>query len=64
MNGQPVSLPPGATVADALHQLSLDPGRVAVELNLEVLPRAEHATRRLSAGDRLEVVTFVGGGAC
>ena len=54
----------GSTIADLLRRLSLDGRRVAVELNLQVVPRADHATRRLSHGDRLEIVTFVGGGAC
>jgi thiamine biosynthesis protein ThiS len=35
---------------------------VAVEHNLRVVPRAEHASLRLNHGDRLEIVTFVGGG--
>lgn len=52
----------GPTVADLLRRLELGARRVAVELNGEVVPRAEHASRRLAAGDRVEVVTFVGGG--
>ena len=64
VNGKDVSVPAGSTVADLLRRLSLDTRRVAVELNLGVVPRAEHAARRLSPGDRLEIVTFVGGGAC
>ena len=64
VNGESVSIAAGATIADLLHQLSLDRRRVAVELNLQVIPRADHAARHLSLGDRLEIVTFVGGGAC
>ena len=64
VNGEPVLLPAGATVADLLHKLSLDARRVAVEVNLLVLPRAEHSAHRLNHGDTLEIVTFVGGGAC
>jgi sulfur carrier protein len=64
VNGEPVSVPAGATVADVLQQLSLDRRRVAVEVNLLVLPRAEHEAHRLNDGDQLEIVTFVGGGAC
>jgi thiamine biosynthesis protein ThiS len=55
-------VPSGSTVADILRQLSLDRARVAVEHNLRVVPRAEHASLRLNHGDRLEIVTFVGGG--
>jgi len=62
VNGEPLRVPSGSTVADVLRQLSLDRARVAVEHNLRVVPRAEHATLRLNHGDRLEIVTFVGGG--
>ncbi len=51
-----------ATVAAMLADLGLADQRVAVELNGDVVPRAEHDARTLSAGDRVEVVTFVGGG--
>jgi len=64
VNGESVSVSAGATVGDLLRQLSLDRRRVAVELNLQILPRAEHDAHRLSPGDSLEIVTFVGGGAC
>ena len=62
VNGETLRVPSGSTVADVLRQLSLDRARVAVEHNLRVVPRAEHASLRLNHGDRLEVVTFVGGG--
>ena len=62
VNGEPLRVPSGSTVADILRQLSLDRARVAVEHNLRVVPRAEHGTIRLNHGDRLEIVTFVGGG--
>jgi sulfur carrier protein len=64
VNGEPLLVPASATVADVLQRLSLDSRRVAVELNLLVLPRAEHSTHRLNHGDQMEIVTFVGGGAC
>jgi thiamine biosynthesis protein ThiS len=62
VNGEALRVPSGSTVADVLRQLSLDRARVAVEHNLRVVPRAEHASLRLNHGDRLEIVTFVGGG--
>ena len=62
VNGETVQLASGSTVADLLRSLSLEPTRVAVEHNLRVVPRAEHATVRLNHGDRVEIVTFVGGG--
>jgi thiamine biosynthesis protein ThiS len=63
VNGEAVSVPRGSTVADLLRQLSLDRTRVAVELNRRVVPRAEHPSLHLNHGDRLEIVTFVGGGS-
>ena len=62
VNGRAQRVPAGSTLAQLLESLGLDRGRVAVELNLRVVPRAEHATLRLNHGDKLEVVTFVGGG--
>ena len=49
-------------MADLLRELELEPGRVAVERNRGVVPRATHSATKLQAGDELEVVTFVGGG--
>jgi thiamine biosynthesis protein ThiS len=62
VNGEAVQLPSGLTLAQLLERLSLDTARVAVEYNLRVVPRAEHGSLRLNHGDRLEIVTFVGGG--
>jgi len=42
--------------------LHIDPRRVAVELNMEILPKADYETTALSDGDRIEIVHFVGGG--
>jgi len=63
INGQPRSVGQGTTVAGLLTLLGLADKRVAVERNREVVPRADHAATVLSDGDRLELVTFVGGGA-
>jgi sulfur carrier protein len=62
INGQPRQLPDGTTVAAMIGELGLSGKPVAVERNREVVPRAQHATTVLASGDRLEVVTFVGGG--
>ena len=62
VNGESVSMPTGATLAELLRRLSLEGKPVAVEHNRRVVPRAEHATVRLNHGDTLEIVTFVGGG--
>jgi len=62
VNGTPRAVPDGATVADLVGSLGLLPDQVAVERNRSIVPRAEHATTRLEDGDRVEIVTFVGGG--
>ncbi len=62
VNDESVEIQEGATVVDLLAQLGLGERRVAVERNLEIVPRALHAETVLSDGDRLEVVTLVGGG--
>jgi thiamine biosynthesis protein ThiS len=62
LNGQPRQLEAGATIAALLEALGLDPRQLAVERNLELVPRAEHARTALAPGDRVEVVTLVGGG--
>ncbi len=62
VNGQARHVPQGSTVADLLAALGLQSQIVAVELNFQVVPRARHAEQRLQAGDRLEIVSLVGGG--
>nr|WP_314434567.1 sulfur carrier protein ThiS [uncultured Brevundimonas sp.] len=51
-----------ATILALVEELSLDPRKVAVERNLEIVPRSLHATTIVSEGDRIELVQFVGGG--
>ena len=62
VNGSPRKLSDGTTVLGLIGELGLAGKTVAVERNREVVPRAEHATTVLAAGDRVELVTFVGGG--
>jgi len=63
INGEVRTVPQDATLADVLRSLSLDPRTVVVEHNREILrDRDAYATRRLHAGDVLELVHFVGGG--
>jgi len=62
LNGLPREIPPGATVASLLRELSLPATRVAVERNREIVRKPEYESTRIEAGDRLEIVTFVGGG--
>ena len=63
INGEPKELPDPLTVADLLARLGLDRRKVAVEVNEAVVPAVSHAEHRLAAGDRVEVVTLVGGGS-
>jgi sulfur carrier protein len=62
VNGAPREIPTGMTVRELVLHLGLDGGPVAVEKNLEVVPRAEHARAVLNEGDVVEIVHFVGGG--
>lgn len=62
LNGETRSVPAQTTVARLLVELKLAERPVAVEVNQELVPRSEHATRILAPGDRLEIVTLVGGG--
>lgn len=62
VNGQPRQVPAGTTVADLLAALKLPPRGVAVEVNQTIVPRVRHPEHPLDDGDRVEVVSLVGGG--
>ncbi|PAV48393.1 sulfur carrier protein ThiS [Pseudomonas sp. HAR-UPW-AIA-41] len=62
LNGEPRELAPATSVLQLLEQLDLVGRRVAVELNLDIVPRSAHATTILQPGDRVEVVHAIGGG--
>lgn len=62
INGQTREFPDALTVAALVAQLGMKADRVAVELNLEILPRGSWEATHLKDGDRLEIVHFVGGG--
>lgn len=62
VNGEPHDLPEPVTVAGLLARLGITAARVAVEVNEDVVPRGTYDARRLAAGDRVEIVHFVGGG--
>jgi thiamine biosynthesis protein ThiS len=62
LNGESKELVEGATLLSLIEQLSLAPERVAVELNRDVVRRADWPATELSEGDRVEIVHFVGGG--
>jgi thiamine biosynthesis protein ThiS len=62
LNGERQEVPEGLTLAALLEWLKLPADRVAVERNLSIVPRDRWTETRMEAGDRLEVVHFVGGG--
>ena len=62
INGEVKSLPENSSLADLVHQLSLPPARIAIELNQQVIRRDAWAATALKENDRIEIVHFVGGG--
>lgn len=61
VNGETRPCEPGTTISKLLETMSLKPDRVAVELNRRLVRSAQYDTE-LKSGDRIEIVTFVGGG--
>lgn len=62
VNGEAREVPEGSTLSALLESLQVGGPGVAVEVNAEVVRRARHPEHRLQGGDRVEIVTFVGGG--
>ncbi|MBU8538611.1 sulfur carrier protein ThiS [Roseomonas tokyonensis] len=62
VNGESRQVPQGASVAELLALIGLAAPKVAVERNLEIVPRSAWASTPLAEGDRLEIVHFIGGG--
>ncbi len=62
VNGEPKSVAAGLTVADLIKAMTLDKGAVAAEVNRRLVPKREHAAAILADGDRVELVSLVGGG--
>jgi thiazole synthase len=63
LNGEPKSLSQPVSVFEMLKQLGLESGKVAVERNLEIVPKSAFASTQLLDGDRIEIVHFIGGGS-
>jgi thiamine biosynthesis protein ThiS len=63
LNGENKAVRQGITIAELLAELQIVPERVAVELNFNILDRSDFSSARLSEGDRLEIISFVGGGS-
>lgn len=62
VNGEPLELSQGTTVADLLNQLSIHTSAIAVECNGMIVQKPDHSTCQLNADDAIEIVTLVGGG--
>ena len=62
VNGQHRRVPKGISIADLALELGLEPAKVAVERNLEIVPRSTLREVLVEDGDEYEIVTFVGGG--
>lgn len=63
INGEEIDIRKAVTISELIEELKITPGRVAVEVNLSVIKKAEFETFRLKDGDAVEIVNFVGGGA-
>jgi sulfur carrier protein len=63
INGEDRAVEGPLTLSNLVEQLGMKPDRVAVELNLDIVPREQWLGTQLAEGDRLEIVHFVGGGA-
>lgn len=62
VNGEIRAFAAGATIAQLVQELGLTGKRLAVEVNLDIVPRSRHETHQLQAGDRVEIVHAIGGG--
>lgn len=62
VNGQPQRVPEGASVSTLLRLLEIDPSRVAVELNREIVRKPAWESTAIEEGAKIEIVWFVGGG--
>lgn len=62
LNGENHEIPEACTAAALVEQLQLTGKRIAMEVNLDIVPRSEYAACQLNAGDRVEIVHAIGGG--
>ena len=62
VNGERRQIPQDSTVDQLIHTMALTQQRLAIELNLDVIPRSQYANQRLRTGDRVEIVHAIGGG--
>jgi sulfur carrier protein len=62
LNGETIEAKDGSSIAELLTQLGIGLERVAVEVNMDIVSKAQYGTHTLAGGDRVEIVHFVGGG--
>jgi len=62
VNGKVESLPTDCSIATLVEQMALEGKRIAVELNLDIVPKSEHLQTQLKEGDIVEIVHAIGGG--
>lgn len=62
VNGAAREVPDNYTAADLVAAMALTGKRIAMEVNLEIVPRSHYATHRFQPGDKVEVVQAIGGG--
>ncbi len=62
VNGETLETSNAATITELLNELRIEPRKVAVEVNLSIIKKADYSTFRLNDGDKVEIVNFVGGG--
>ena len=63
VNGRTLEIADGASLTTLLRELNINPLRVAVQLNLDIIKRERYEKTVLKAGDTLEIITFMAGGA-
>ncbi len=62
LNGETTQIDDQCSISEIIRMQGLEGKRIAVEVNLEVIPRAQHLTFQLSSGDKVEIIQAVGGG--
>ncbi len=62
LNGEIKILDEGSSVSDLIEGLRLDPRKIAVEVNLNIIPKSDYSSQFLKDGDKIEIVQFIAGG--
>ena len=62
VNGKIQELPEGSKAADLVHALNMQNDKIAMEVNMEIIPRSQYPNFQLNEGDKVEIVRAIGGG--